>query len=316
MAVPFLVAVLVSPLLVAAQTYPAKPVRVVVVTPPGLAPDLIGRTVFDKVGDLLGHPFPVENRFGKVGTVGAALVAKSPPDGHTIMVASATLLSTSHIHTDLPYDPLRDFIGVTPLAETVMMLAVHPSLPAKSVAELIALAKKQPGQLAYSSAGNGGATHLTVALLSSMTGVDAERVLYRGSRSAMNALIAGETQFIISGIATLGPQIEAGTLRPLGVTSAKRVTSLPDVPAIAETVPGYEFTSWIAAFVPAGTSAGVVDKLNLELKRALEDRGVASTLAARNLYPMHMTPGQFAQRLKADHEKYGRLIRLTGMKPE
>lgn len=313
---PFLVAALLSPSFVTAQAYPAKPVRVVVVTPPGLTPDVVARNVFAKVSELSNNPFPVENRIGKVGTVGAAVVAQSPPDGYTIMVANATLLSTAHVFRKLPYDPLGDFIGITPLAETVGMLVVHPSLPVKAITELIVLAKKQPGELAHGSL-SGSMGHLMTALLTSMTGINTPHVPFRGTRAARNALIAGETQFLIGSIgSSLVDELKAGRVRPLGVTSAKRVKNFPDIPAISETIPGYELTSWIAAFVPAGTPKGIVDRLNAELKRALADPGVASKLAAWTVYPTHMPPEQFAERLKSDYEKYGRLIREAGVKPE
>lgn len=310
-----IVAALVSPSLVTAQTYHAKPVRVVVPTPAGLGSDVIARNVFGKLSELSNNPFLVENRFGKAGTVGAALVAKSPPDGYTILVGGSSLLSAAHMFKKLPYEPLRDFIGITPLTEIVGVLVVHPSLPVKAVAELIALAKKQPGEIAYGFL-SGNMNHLRTALLTSMTGIDTAHVPFPGARAATNALVAGETQFMIGPLSSLVAEIKAGHVRPIGVTSAKRVKEFPDVPAIAETIPGYELNSWIAAFVPAGTPRVIVDKLNADLSRALADPGVVSKLADRTLYPTPMTPEQFAQRLKSDYEKYGRLIREAGLKPE
>lgn len=314
-ALPILVAALVSPLLVTAQTYPAKPVRVVVTTPAGLGSDVVARNVFGKVSELSNNPFPVENRFGKVGTVGAALVAQSPPDGYTILVGNSNLLSAAQVFKKLPYEPLRDFIGITPLVEIVGVLVVHPSLPVKAIAELIALAKKQPGEIAYGSI-SGDMNHLRTALLTSMAGIDTPHVPFPGARASTNALIAGETQFMIGSLGSLATQIKAGHVRPIGVTSAKRVKEFPDVPAIGETIPGYQLNSWIAAFVPAGTPRAIVDKLNADLSRALKDPGVVSKLADRTLHPTPMTPEQFAERLKSDDEKYRRLIREAGLKPE
>jgi len=297
-----------------AQAYPDKPVRVVVVFPPGGSNDVVARIVFQKMSEIMGQQFVIENRGGAAGTIGSEVVASSAADGYTIMVQSATHVANPHLYKKLSYDVLKDFIGVTTLARQVGMLVVHPSLPAKSVKEFLALAKTRPGEINYASAGNGSFVHLTMALFASVTNSKMVHVPYRGGGPAGTALIAGETQAMIATIGSLFPHIKSNRVRPLGVTSDKRTDQFPDVPAIAETVPGYEFTAWVGCFAPAGTPKPIVDRLNAELKKVLADPGVASKLTVQTLDPMHMTPEQFAVRLKSDYDKYEKVIRISGAK--
>lgn len=309
---PALFFALVFPFAAAAQTYPAKPVRVVIVFPPGGSNDVVGRIVFQKVSELTGQQFVIDNRGGAAGTIGSEIVARSPADGYTVMVQSTTHVANAHLYKKLPYDVLKDFIGVTTLARQVGMLVVHPSLPAKTGKEFIALAKKRPGEIVYGSAGNGSYVHLSMALMASMAGIKMIHVPYKGGGPAGTALVAGETQAMLATIGSLFPHIKAGRVRPLGVSSDKRVPQFPDVPAIAEFVPDYEFTAWVGTFVPAGTPRPIVDQLNALLGKALADPGVASKLTAQTLDPMHMTPEQFAQRLKSDYDKYEKVVRISG----
>jgi len=299
-----------------AQSYPAKPVRVIIVFPPGGSNDIVGRIVFQKMSEQLGQQFVIENRGGAAGIVGTAVVATSPADGYTLMVQSTTHVANAHLYKKLPYDTLGDFIGVTPMARQVGILVVHPSMPVKSVKEFIALAKRRPNDIIYGSAGSGSFVHLTMALLNSMTGTKMVHVPYKGGGPLSIAILAGEIQTYIATIGSLLPHIQSKRVRPLGVTSDKRTVQFPEVPSIAETVPGYELTAWIATFTPAGVPKPIVDKLNAELKKALADPDVASKLTAQTLDPMHMTPEQFAQRLKSDFEKYEKLVKLTGAKLE
>jgi tripartite-type tricarboxylate transporter receptor subunit TctC len=296
------------------QSYPTKPVRVIIVFPPGGSNDVVGRIVFQKMSEQMGQQFVIDNRGGAGGSLGSAVVAQSPADGYTLMVQSATHVSNPHIYKTLPYDTLGDFIGITLLARQVGVLAVHPSLPAKSVKDFLALAHKRPKEIIYGHAGYGSYVHLTAALLESMTGISMTHVPFKGGGPAAIALIAGETQAQIATIGSLFGHIKANRVRPLGVTSAERVTQMPDVPTIAETIPGYDFTAWIGAFAPKGTPRPIIDRLNAELKKALYDPDVSSKLSAQTLDPMHMTPEEFAQRLKDDYERYGKLIRAIGAK--
>jgi len=299
-----------------AQAYPSKPVRVIIVFPPGGSNDIVGRIVFQKMSEQLGQQFVIENRGGAAGIVGTAVVATSPADGYTLMVQSTTHVANAHLYKKLPYDTLGDFIGVTPMARQVGILVVHPSMPVKSVKEFIALAKRRPNDIIYGSAGSGSFVHLTMALLNSMTGTKMVHVPYKGGGPLSIAILAGEIQTYIATIGSLLPHIQSKRVRPLGVTSDKRTVQFPDVPSIAETVPGYELTAWIATFTPAGVPKPIVDKLNAELKKALADPDVASKLTAQTLDPMHMAPEQFTQRLKSDFEKYEKLVKVTGAKLE
>lgn len=315
-AVPVILVALFSPILAFAQAYPAKPVRVIVVFPPGGSNDVVARIVFQKMSEQLGQQFLIDNRGGAAGTIGAAVVAQSPADGYTLMVQSTTHIANAHVYKKLPYDTLGDFIGITPMARQVGMLAVHPSLPVKTVKGLIALAKKRPGEIVYSSAGSGSYVHLAGALFWNLSGTKMIHVPYKGGGPSTTALISGESQVTIATIGSLFTHLNANRVRPLGVTSDKRTTQFPNVPAIAEFVPGYDFTAWVGCFVPKGTPTPIVDALNAALKRVLDDPGVASKLTAQTLDPMHMTPEQFAQRLKSDYEKYGKLIKAIGAKVE
>jgi len=312
MAVTILALAIHFPSTAAAQAYPDKPVRVIVVFPPGGSNDVVARIVFQKMSEMLGEQFVIENRGGAAGTIGSEVVASSAADGYTIMVQSATHVANPHLYKKLPYDALKDFIGVTALARQVGMLVVHPSVPAKSVKEYIALAKSRPGEINYASAGNGSFVHLTMALLAATTKSTMVHVPYRGGGPTGTALIAGETHAMIATIGSLFAHIKSKRVRPLGVTSDQRTTQFPDVPAIAETVPGYEFTAWVGCFAPAGTPKPIIDRLNAELRKALADPGVASKLNVQTLDPMPMTPEQFAARLKSDYEKYEKVIKLSG----
>ena len=313
-AVPVVLAALLAPLLAFAQAYPVKPVRVIVVFPPEGSNDVTARIVFQKMTEQTGQQFVVDNRGGAAGTIGAAVVATSPADGYVVMVQSTTHIANAHLYKKLPYDTLGDFIGVTALARQVGMLVVHPSLPAKTTKELVALAKKRPGDIVYGSAGSGSYVHLAMVLVENATGTKMTHVPYKGGGPLNIALASGEVQTTVGTIASLVPNLNAKRIRALGVTSEKRTTQFPDVPAIAEAVPGYEFTAWVGCFVPKGTPKPIVDKLNEELKKALADPGVASKLSAQTLDPLPMTPEQFAARLKSDYVKYEKLVKLSGAK--
>lgn len=307
-----MIAPLLGASLASAQTYPAKPVRVIVVFPPGGSNDVTARIVFAKMNEITGQNFIIENRGGAAGTIGADVVAKSPNDGYTLMVQSATHIANAHLYKKLPYDTLGDFIGITTMARQVGMLVVHPALPVKNTREFIALARKRPGEIVYGSAGNGSYVHLTMALLTSMTNTKMTHVPYKGGGPVNIAIASGEVQAVIGTIASLVPNLNAKRVRPLAVTSDKRTTQFPDVPAIAETVKGYEFTAWVACFAPKGTPRAVIDKLNADLAKALADKDVAAKLTAQTLDPMPMTPQQFAQRLKSDYDKYEKVVRISG----
>ena len=303
---------MLAPLAVLAQAYPVKTVRVIVPWPPGGANDVVARIVAQRMTEQLGQQVIVENRGGASGTIGSDVVAKGSADGYTIMVHSATHVANPHLYKKLPYDTLRDFIGVTPLAVQVGMLVVHPSLPVQSVKAFVALGKARPGQIVYGSSGNGSFVHLAMALLNATTGTKMIHVPFKGGGPATIALASGEIQAMTATIGSLIPYIESKRVRPVGVTSAKRVSQYPNVPAISESVPGYEFVAWIGAFVAAGTPRPIVDRLNAEFRKALAHPDTARILGAQTLDPMPMTPEQFDRLLKTDYDKYEKVIKLSG----
>lgn len=300
----------------AQPSYPAKPVRVIVVFPPGGATDVVARQVFQKVSEQVGQQFVIDNRGGAGGTLGASVVAKSPPDGYTLMVYSATLVANAHLYKTLPYDALKDFIGITPLTRLVGALAVHPSLPVRNVKDLIALAKTRPGELRYGSAGIGAYQHLATSFLANISGVDMVHVPYKGGGIASTAAATGEIQLMLTPVSEVYPHIKSGRLRPIAVSSPTRTTQFPDLPAIGETVKGYEFVSWFGAFAPSGTPRAMVDRLNAELKKAIADNDVASKLSALVLDPIYSTPDEFAKLLKSEYDKYERVVKISGARIE
>ena len=299
-----------------AQNYPVKPVRVVIPWPTGGANDVVGRIVFQRMSDQLGQQFVIDNRGGASGTIGADHVAKGPADGYTIMVHSAAHVTNPHLFKKLPYDTLRDFTGVTPLAVQLGMLVVHPALPVKTTKDFVALAKAKPGQLVYGSSGNGSFVHMAMALLNLMSDTKAVHVPFKGGGPAVVALASGELQAMTATIGSVIPFLQGNRLRPLGVTSAARLKQFPNIPAISEGIPGYEFSAWIAAFVPAATPKPIVERLNAEIRKAMEHPEVLKIMGSQTLDPMPMSPDQFAVRLKADYDKYEKLIKATGAKIE
>lgn len=299
-----------------AQAYPSKPVRVVIVFPPGGATDIVGRITFQKVGEQLGQQFVIDNRTGAGGTIGAAFVAKSAPDGYTLMVYSATLIANAHLYKKLPYDALKDFIGLTPVARLVGMLSVHPSMPVRTTKELIALAKARPGEISYGTAGVGAFQHLSTSLFANMADIKMIHVPYKGGGPASIAAAGGEVQVLLTPISEVLPHLQLNRLRPIAVSSATRTTQYPKIPTIGETVKGFEFISWMGTFVPAGTPRPIVDKLNAEIKKAVADPSVASNLSSQTLDPMYMTPEEFAKLLRAEYDKYGQVVKISGARFE
>ena len=296
-----------------AQQYPVKSVRVVIPWPAGGSNDVVGRIVLQKVAESTGQQFIIDNRGGAAGSIGADVVAKAPGDGYTIMVHSTSHVGNAHLYKKLPYDTLKDFTGVALLAAQPGALTVHPSLPAKTVKDFIALAKSRPGTINYSSSGNGSAPHLSMALLVAMTGIDIVHVPYKGGAPQVTALVSGETQASLATVSTVLAHVQSGRLRALGVSSAKRSGVLPDVPTIAQSgVPGYEMSPWIGVFVPATTPKDIVNRLNAEINKALKLPEVNQLLASQALDALSSTPDEFDTRIKADYEKYARLIKLTG----
>jgi tripartite-type tricarboxylate transporter receptor subunit TctC len=297
------------------QAYPVKPVRVIIPFPPGGGNDIVARIVFPKVSEQMGQSFVIENRAGAGGTVGSTAVAQSKPDGYTLLIQTVgSHVSNPHLYSKLPYDALRDFVGIATIARVVMVLSVHPSMPTLSVKEFIALAQKRPKEISFAHAGFGSFGHLNTVILESTTGIQITQVPYKGGGPAVISLISGETQAIFQGVGEIIEHLKANRARPLGVSSAERVAQLPHVPTMAESFPGYETTTWFTVLAPAGTPKAIVDRLNAEIGNALRDPGIASRLSAVAFDPVHRTPDDLAQRLKADHEMVGKLFRQLGVK--
>jgi tripartite-type tricarboxylate transporter receptor subunit TctC len=303
------------PLSVTAQNYPVKPVRVIIPWPPGGSNDIVGRILAQKLGESMGQQFIIDNRGGAAGTIGSDAVAKSAPDGYTLMIHSATHVANPHLYRKLPYDTLKDFTAIAPMSAQIGMLVVHPSMPVKTVKELISIARSRPGQIVYGSSGNGSFVHLTMALFNAMTKTDMVHVPYKGGGPAAVAIASGEVQAMIATIGAVMTQITSNRVRPIAVTSDYRVEMFPNVPTIAESgVPDYEFPAWIGLLGPAGVPRPIVDRLNAEVQKALKLRDVAERLKGQTLDPMFMTPDQFAKRLRSDYDKYERVIKLAGAK--
>ena len=296
------------------QAYPAKPVRVIIPFPPGGANDMVARIVLPKLSERLGQSFVIENRSGAGGTIGSAVVAQSKGDGYTLMIqTSASHVSNGHLYKKLPYDPLKDFVGVTPLARLAAVLTVHPSLPPRSVKELIALAKKRPKDVLFGHAGYGSFIHFNTVMLQSKTGIEVTQVPFKGGGPAVVGLVSGQTHAMVAGIGDILEHIKAKRARPLGVTSLDRMKVLPDVPTIAETFPAYECETWVSLFAPGGTPRVIVEQLNTELAAALRDPNVASKLSGLTYDGIHKTSEEFAQRIKNDYEQVGKLFRDFGV---
>jgi tripartite-type tricarboxylate transporter receptor subunit TctC len=294
--------------------YPAKIVRVIVPFPPGGANDIVARITLPKVAEQLGQQFIIENRGGAGGTIGTALVAQSKPDGYTLLIQTvASHVSNAHLYNKLPYDALRDFTGVSPIAQLASVLTVHPALPARSVKEFIALAKSRPNEILHGHSGNGSFTHMNGVMFEHRAGIRMNQVPFKGGGPAVIALVSGETQAQVAAIGELIQHIKSNRVRALGVTSTQRLAELPDVPAIADTIPGYESTTWVSLFAPAGTPKAIVDRLNAEVGRAVKDADTVSRLTAQTMYPAQGAPEDVAQRLRADHETIGKLFRQAGV---
>jgi tripartite-type tricarboxylate transporter receptor subunit TctC len=292
------------------QPYPAKPVRVIVPFPPGGANDIVARIVLPKVSDQMGQSFVIENRSGAGGTIGTTAVAQSRGDGYTLLIqTAASHASNPHLYKKLPYDALNDFAGISALARLVAVLTVHPSVPVRSVKELIVLAQKRPKEVLFGHAGYGSFIHLNAVLVQSRTGIHVTEVPFKGGGPAVVGLVSGQTHAMVAGIGDILEHIKAGRARPLAVTSLERVKQLPDIPAIADTVPGFECVTWVSIFAPAGTPRALIDQLNAEFGNALRDSAVASRMSTLTYDPLHGTPEELMQRVKADHATIGKLFR-------
>ena len=299
-----------------AQTYPTQPVRIVVPTGAGGGLDIVARLVGQKLSDAWGQRVLVDNRAGAGGTIGAELVAKAPPDGHTLALVSSSFAINASLYTKLPYDSVQDFAPVTLVVLSPLIMVVNPSLPARSVAELIALAKSKPRQINYASTGNGGVIHLATELLKSMAGIDMVHVSYKGTAVALVDVISGQVELTITGIPVAKPHMATGKLRALAVTGTKRSAAAPEVPTIGETVRGYELNNWFGLLAPGATPKSTIAFIHTSVARALEQQDVRQRLLTQGDEPAAMPPEQFTAMVRQEIAKYTKLVKATGARAD
>ena len=301
----------------AAATFPARPVRMIVPLAPGGGSDIVARIAAAALGDAWGQSIVVDNRPGAGSVVGTALAAKALPDGHTLLVSSSSLAISPALYKELPYDLRRDFAPVTLLASQPSALAVHVSVPAASARELIALAKAQPGRLAYGSAGPGSATHLGSELFRIAGGIELLHLPYKSAGLATNALLSGEAQVLLTNMASVLPHLKGGRLRVLGVTSLKRSPLAPDVPTVAESgLPKFEYLTWYGMVVPAGTPRPVVDVIARDTSRALRAPAFLDRFTQQGLDLLVTSPAEFGRFLDAELQRWDAVVRKAGIKAE
>jgi tripartite-type tricarboxylate transporter receptor subunit TctC len=313
-----LAAVLAAALNATAAEYPARAVRLIVPFGAGSITDVLARTVSVRLADALRQPVVVDNRPGAAGLIGSDLVAKAVPDGYTIMLSGASTYSINQsLYTTMPYDAPSAFAPITQMSINSNLLVVSPSLPVKSVKELIAYGKSNPGKLSYASTGAGGTVHLSAEMFKFMSGVDMVHVPYKASPLAHIDLLGGQVQVMFDGMPTVLPQVKAGKLRPLGVTSAKRSELLPDLPSIAEAgLPGYEAVNWFGFGTTAGAPRAVIVKLNQEIVRILRMPEVKERLLALGAEPVGSSPEEFARHIKSEAARWGKTIKALGIKAD
>jgi len=299
-----------------AQAYPTKPIRLVVPFPPGGSLDVVARAIGQKLTEAWGQPVVIDNRPGAGGNIGADLVAKSAPDGYTILEgALSTHAVNVSLYSKMPYDPVRDFAPITLVAITPNVLVLNPSFPANSVPELIAYAKAHPGGLSFGSGSNGSAGHLAGELFKTAAGVDMVHIPYKGGAPALQALLAGDTQLMFDNLANSTPQLKAGKLKALAVTTAKRSALAPELPTLAETgLPGFDIYTWWGFMAPAGTPKEIIAKWNGEVTRILATPEMKAFFAQQGAEPAPTTPEQFAALIRSEIPKYAKIVKDSGAK--
>jgi len=300
-----------------AQTYPARPIRAIVPYAAGGGVDVVARLIAPRLGERLGQQVVIDNRPGATGNIGAELASRAAPDGYTVLIAGASIAINVSLYRKLAYDLVKDFAAVTSIAVSPNIVLVHPSLPARSIAELIALARARPGQLNYASGGSGSTLHLTAELFKSMTGVAITHVPYKGTGPALIAVISGETEVVMPPLAGTLAYVESGRLRALAVTSASRVKMLPQLPTVAEAgVPGFESGQWYGVFVPAATSPDIVIRLQTDIARVVRLPDVVEQITQQGSIATGETPEQFAAHVRQEIAKWAKVVKVSGAHPE
>jgi tripartite-type tricarboxylate transporter receptor subunit TctC len=298
-----------------AQSYPVKPIRMIVTFPAGSGADIVARTVGQKMAESLGQQVVIDNRAGAGGIIGSDLTAKAIPDGYTIVMVSSAHTINASMYSKLPYDPAKDFAAITMLASTPYLLVAHPSVPVKNVAELIMLAKAKPGQINYASGGVGVGSHLAGELFKTMAGVDIVNVPYKGAPQATADVVGGQVQLSLSTMPTALPLVRAGKLHSLAVTSLKRVPATPEIPAIAETVPGFDVRTWQGLLAPLGTPPAIIAKLREHALKALSAPDVTERLTAQGYQTVGNTPLEFTQTINTEIARWKTVVKTARIKP-
>ena len=303
--------------LASAQDFPAKPIRLIIGFPPGGGADTVARLIVPKLSEQLGQQVVIDNRAGASGNIALELLAKSPPDGYSLMLTTPTVTVNPALYAKPGYDPVNDFAPVALMATTIYVLVVHPSLPVKSVKELVALARAKPRQLFYSSGGNGSAAHLSLELFRSMARIEIVHVPYKGIAPALIALLSGEVQFSSGSPTSTLPFIKEGRLRALAVTSAGRSAFVPDLPSISEAgVPGYETTAWYGTLAPARTPRPIIDKLNAAFLAVIALPDIRASLHGQSFEITPSTPEAFSALIRSELGKWGKIVKDSGMRVE
>ena len=301
---------------VSAQPYPNHVVRIILPYPPGGSMDALGRMVFDRVSQALGQQFVIDYRPGASGNIGSEIAARSAPDGHTLLLNTLPFVVNPSLYKKMPFDTIKDFAPISLLATSPFVLVVHPSVPAKTVAEFIALAKKQSGKLNYSSAGVGTNLHVAAELFKNLTKTEILHVPYKGGGAALIATVGGEADLSFIGIQPASPHIQSNKLRALGITTVKRAPSLPDLPSISETVPGYEFSSWWGLLAPAATPPAIVQLLSEQIAKAARAPEIAKRFEQDGVDAVAGTPAQFAASIKSDIARWAKVIKDNRIEPQ
>ncbi|MBI4194145.1 MAG: tripartite tricarboxylate transporter substrate binding protein [Betaproteobacteria bacterium] len=297
-----------------AQGYPTKPVRMLVGFPPGGPTDITARITADYLSGVLGQQVIVDNRPGAGGTLAATILARATPDGYTIALgANGEMAISPNLRAKLPYDPLKDFAPISRIGAAHLALVVHPGFAARSVRDLIALAKSKPGVINFASAGTGSTSHLASELLKTMAGIDIVHVPYKGSGPAMSDVMGGQVPMLITGYSAVVPHAKAGRLRVLAVTGPRRIKAVPELPTIGEAVPGYDVTSWYGIFAPAGTAQGITGRLQKEIAAMVRKAEVNDKLVALGMEPEGNMPHELAGQMKVEIAKWARVIKAAGV---
>lgn len=300
----------------AAQTYPVKAVRIVVGYPPGGPTDVLARIVAQKLTESWSQQVLVDNRPGASGMIGAELTVRAAPDGYTLLMVPVTYAVTPSLYPKMSYDAAKDLAPVAQVAAAPFMLVVHPTLPVNTVKDLIALARSRPGQLNYASASTGGMPHLAGELFNTMTGVKMVHIPYKGAAPATTDLLAGQVSLMFNNMLSAMPHVKSGRLRAVAVTSSRRSAALPNLPAIAETVPGYEASGWYAALAPAATPRDLIARINGDINRVMKMPDVAQRLAGDGVEAVGTTPEQFGIYLRQEIAKWGKVVQASGAKAD